>query len=133
MSPSPETDQGEQPQPRYVLTREDRLKGRKAAAEKRRQRAEGAVGLSPSDLTVTVPAHLEAVLVGLRNAAKKGSAPAAREYRALLAAFPTSKDVEALTVKQPDDMTPEEREELRAWLLREYASESKPLTEAIEV
>jgi hypothetical protein len=70
---------------------------------------------------VTVPAHLKEVLEGLRDAATRGSAPAAREYRALLAAYPTSRDIETLEVKQPEDMTPEEREQLRAWLLREYA------------
>jgi hypothetical protein len=96
--------------------------GRKSA-EKRRKQAEERASSHDPDLTVTVPAHLKQVLEGLRDAAKKGSAPAAREYRALLAAYPTSRDIETLDVKQPEDMTPEEREQLRAWLLREYAKE----------
>jgi hypothetical protein len=69
--------------------------------------------ISPQD-------HDAEVIAGLRAAAKRGSAPAARELREWLARNPDKVDVETLHHKSPDALTPDELEELRAWALQQY-------------
>jgi hypothetical protein len=87
-------------------------KGGEAAARNRASR--GGSTAKPSDE--------ELVIAGLQRAAEKGSAPAARELREWLARRKEGGDeLATLVVKQPQDMTPAERERLRAYLLRRFA------------
>jgi hypothetical protein len=70
---------------------------------------------------VVTPQDLDSeVIKGLRDAAKRGSAPAARELREWLARNPTAVDVETLHHKPPEELDPAELEELRAWALQSY-------------
>jgi hypothetical protein len=76
-----------------------------------------------------VAVDIDAVISGLKKAAIRGNAQAARELRAWLAERPTSTGSEEedrkLVVLQPEDMTPEHRERARAWLLRDIARKER--------
>jgi hypothetical protein len=99
---------------RHVFTPEEKTRGAEASARKRRERA--LQGATPQDLD-------SEVIKGLRDAAKRGSAPAARELREWLARNPAQVDVASLHHKAPADLTPDELEELRAWALLQYWQE----------
>ena len=108
------------------------------SAEKRREKADLAKSHDPSStLTISVPIPQQSVVQGLISAASKGSAPAARELRAWLAEYPTQvggQDQDAhLVVLQPEDMTPEQRERARAWLLRGIARRERRFHQLAEL
>ena len=93
------------------------LRTRRAAAaaksaEKRRAQRAGSQDQDQHDR--------DAVIAGLQRAAEKGSAPAARELRAWLADQPEARidEGKALLARQPEDLTPAERELARAYLQR---------------
>jgi hypothetical protein len=71
------------------------------------------------DLHAVVPIELEAVVAGLRDAAKKGSAPAARELLNYLTRFPVQGGSETVRMDKPlEEMTPEELAFADAYLVR---------------
>lgn len=115
----------------------DREKARQAglasglARQRKKEERERNGPTKPPDgpFGVFVPVDLESITAGLGAAAQRGNAQAARELRAWLSEYPTTRDDSALLAKQPEDMTPAELERARATLLRYIAREEKRQSE----
>jgi hypothetical protein len=78
---------------------------------------------------IIVPVELRAVIEGLRDAARKGSAPAARELREYMERFPLQRGgQEAAQAKRLEDMTPEELDFGETYLLHRVARAERRAT-----